>query len=143
MLNPNQYSHTLGISYDQSTDQENNGVQKKPLGEVASETQFSAINPEEIKFELLFDNTGVANSPGQPAVAVKQRIDDLKDIVYRYVGDSETMLQNPLFYLLLLWNLAVMSLIFKRALEISTFVSAMIAFNFYVVYQFVLVLIYW
>ncbi len=64
-------------------------------------------------------------------------------LVYRLVGDAENMLQNPLFYLLLLWNLAVMSLIFKRAFEISTFLSAMIAFNYYVVYQFLLVWFYW
>ena len=76
-------------------------------------------------------------------VGINMMITIVSIFVYRYAGDSETMLQNPLFYLLLLWNLAVMSLIFKRAFEISTFLSAMIAFNFYVVYQFVLVLIYW
>ena len=64
-------------------------------------------------------------------------------VVYRLAGDSENMLQNPVFYLLLLWNLAIMSLIFKRAFEISTFLSAMIAFNYYVFYQFVLVWCYW
>jgi len=64
-------------------------------------------------------------------------------LVYRFASDYENMLQNPLFYLLLLWNLAIMSLIFKRAFEISTFMSAMIAFNYYVVYQFVLVWFYW
>lgn len=88
MLNPNKYTHTLGISYDQTAKPNGTDCQKKPLGEVASETQFSAINPEQIGFELVFDNTGVANSPGQPGVAVKQRIDDLKDIVYRYVGEQ-------------------------------------------------------
>ena len=63
--------------------------------------------------------------------------------VYRFATGFENLLQNPVFYLLLLWNLAVMSLIFKRAFEISTFLSAMLAFNFYVAYQFVLVGIYW
>lgn len=63
--------------------------------------------------------------------------------VYRFASGIENQLQNPVFYLLLLWNLAVMSLIFKRAFEISTFLSAMLAFNYYVAYQFVLVWIYW
>lgn len=88
MLNPNRYTHTLGISYDQTHNGKVTGAPKKPLGEVASETQFSAIDPEQIKFELVFDNTGAANSPGSPGVPVKQRIDDLKDIVYRYEGDQ-------------------------------------------------------
>ena len=64
-------------------------------------------------------------------------------IVYRFGDGYENMLQNPIFYLLLLWNLAIMSLIFKRSFEISTFLSAMIAFNYYVVYQFILIWIYW
>jgi hypothetical protein len=57
--------------------------------------------------------------------------------------DYESQLQNPLFYLLLLWNLAAMSLVFKRALEIPTHLSAMIAFNYYVFYQFILIWFYW
>ena len=56
--------------------------------------------------------------------------------------DYESQLQNPLFYLLLLWNLAAMSLVFKRALEIPTHLSAMIAFNYYVFYQFILIWFY-
>ena len=64
-------------------------------------------------------------------------------VVYHFASGEENLLQNPVFYLLLIWNLAVISLIFKRAFEISTFVSAMIAFNYYVFYQFVLVWFYW
>ncbi len=38
---------------------------------------------------------------------------------------------------ILVWNLAVMSLILKRALDISTHLSAMISFNYFIVYQFI------
>ena len=40
--------------------------------------------------------------------------------------------------LIVLWNLAVLSLIFKRAFEISTMFSAMISFNYFVIYQFII-----
>jgi hypothetical protein len=64
-------------------------------------------------------------------------------LLYRIDTGYENPLENPLFYLLLLWNLAVMSLIFKRALDIPVHLSAMIAFNYYVVYQFILIWFYW
>jgi len=64
-------------------------------------------------------------------------------LVYRIETGHENILQNPLFYLLLIWNLAAMSLVFKRSFEISTHLSAMIAFNYYVIYQFVLIWFYW
>ena len=37
--------------------------------------------------------------------------------------------------IMVFWNLAVMSQILKRSFEISTIMSAMIAFNYFVVYQ--------
>ena len=41
--------------------------------------------------------------------------------------------------LLVFWNLAVLSQIFKQAFETNTVMSAMIAFNYFLVYQFVVV----
>ncbi len=38
--------------------------------------------------------------------------------------------------LLLIWNLAVISLIFKRAFEIHTMLAAFIAFNYFIFYQY-------
>ncbi len=43
---------------------------------------------------------------------------------------------------LLVWNLAVVSLIFRRAFEISVQLSAMIAFSYFVVYQIISVWFY-
>ncbi len=43
---------------------------------------------------------------------------------------------------ILVWNLAVLSLIFKRAFEISTHLSAMISFNYFVLYQFTVFWLY-
>ncbi|MFZ9036551.1 MAG: hypothetical protein ACO3DT_00655 [Gammaproteobacteria bacterium] len=64
-------------------------------------------------------------------------------LVYRIDTGQDNLFENPLFYLLLIWNLAAMSLIFKRSLEIPVHLSAMIAFNYYVFYQFILVWFYW
>lgn len=40
--------------------------------------------------------------------------------------------------LLLFWNLAVISLIFKRSFEIKTVLAAVIAFNYFLIYEFIL-----
>jgi hypothetical protein len=63
--------------------------------------------------------------------------------VYRIAIDYESNIDNLLIYVtlvILIWNLAVLSLIFKRSMEISTHLSAMISFNYFLVYQF---LVYW
>jgi len=41
--------------------------------------------------------------------------------------------------LIVIWNLAVLSLIFKRAFAISTQLSAIMSFNYYLVYQFLVI----
>ena len=41
--------------------------------------------------------------------------------------------------LILVWNLAVISLIFKRAFEISTALAAFVAFNYFLLYEFILI----
>jgi len=62
--------------------------------------------------------------------------------VYRSAVSQTDSLENLLIYVtlvILIWNLAVLSLIFKRSFEISTHLSAMISFNYFVVYQFIVI----
>jgi hypothetical protein len=62
--------------------------------------------------------------------------------VYRSVLNHTDSMENLLIYLtlvIMIWNLAVLSLIFKRSFEISTHLSAMISFNYFVVYQFIVI----
>lgn len=62
--------------------------------------------------------------------------------VYRTVTQNGTDVDNLLIYvtlIILIWNLAVLSLIFKRAFTISTHLSAMISFNYFVLYQFIVI----
>ncbi len=64
--------------------------------------------------------------------------------VYRAIGvgeDSGSLLIYATLAILV-WNLAVLSLIFKRAFEISTHLSAMISFNYFVLYQFIVIWLY-
>lgn len=49
-------------------------------------------------------------------------------------GDSKVFLLY-ITLLIIVWNLAVLSLIFKRAMAISTQLSAMISFTYFVIYQ--------
>jgi hypothetical protein len=62
--------------------------------------------------------------------------------VYRATSSFDDSIENVLIYVtlvILVWNLAVLSLIFKRAFEISTHLSAMISFNYFVLYQFIVI----
>ena len=79
MLNPSQYSHKHAICYNQ----------KKTLGQLASESKFSAIEAETVSFDLVIDGTGVVDLPvsANASSDVKTQIDELKSVVYTYVGD--------------------------------------------------------
>ena len=62
--------------------------------------------------------------------------------VYRNLASYTDSMENLLIYVtlaILIWNLAVLSLIFKRAFQISTHLSAMISFIYFVVYQFIVI----
>ena len=66
----------------------------------------------------------------------------LATILIYQLTDSMTVGADPgngfitVTLLVILWNLAVLSLLFKRSFEISTPVAAMISFGFFVFYQF-------
>ncbi len=63
--------------------------------------------------------------------------------IYRIVSDSgvvENSLLTYFIYGIQIWNLAVLSLIFKRSFEISTQLSAIIAFGYFVIYH---ITFYW
>jgi len=56
---------------------------------------------------------------------------------YRFVADDNAN-DNQLIYVtlaILIWNLAILSLIFKRSFEISTHLSAMISFSYFIIFQ--------
>ena len=57
---------------------------------------------------------------------------------YRFAIDSNNADDNMLIYVtlaFLVWNLAVLSLIFKRSFDISTQLSAMISFAYFIIFQ--------
>ena len=63
--------------------------------------------------------------------------------IYRMATSNGAVESGSFTYLILglqIWNLAVLSLIFKRSFEISTQLSAMIAFGYFVVYH---IVFYW
>ena len=57
---------------------------------------------------------------------------------YRFIADEGNADDNLLIYVtlaILIWNLAILSLIFKRSFQISTHLSAMISFSYFIVFQ--------
>ena len=62
--------------------------------------------------------------------------------VYRFVatGNADDNLLIYVTLAILIWNLAILSLIFKRSFEISTHLSAMISFGYFILFQ---LTVYW
>lgn len=54
-------------------------------------------------------------------------------------NESFSQLEINLSIALIFWNLAVLSMIFKRAFDIGTLVSAMISFNYFVLFQLIII----
>lgn len=54
-------------------------------------------------------------------------------------GDRVDPIVLQVNLLLLLWNLAIISLIFKRAFEIRTIIAGFIAFNYFLLYELILI----
>jgi len=91
MLNPSEFTHEYTISYNT----------KKTLGQVGSDTKFSAINPDKINFSILLDGTGAvpAADAGAQVVPVSTQLESLSNVVYSYVGD-----QHEPSHVRLLWG---------------------------------------
>jgi hypothetical protein len=78
MLNPTDYRHSRAIEYSPET----------TIGQIGSESKFSAIGPDKVSFGLVFDGTGAVapTQPGDAAKAVNTRIAELDRVVYAYDG---------------------------------------------------------
>ena len=94
MLNPSSYSHTYSIGYNK----------KEAMGQLGSDAKFSGIKPENVKFDLVLDGTGVVEADDD----VKTQVKSLTDVVYAYDGS-----EHEPSYVRLLWG----SMIFFGRLE--------------------------
>lgn len=77
MLNPSEYDHSFAIEYNK----------KEAIGQSGSDTKFSGIKPEKLKFSVLIDGTGALGSEASKD-DVKTQLKNIKDIVYKYDGDK-------------------------------------------------------
>ena len=78
MLNPSSYSHSYSISYNK----------KEAMGQLGSDTKFSGVKPEKVNFDIIIDGTGVVDLGDAEAPDVKQQVNALTDIVYKYDGGN-------------------------------------------------------
>lgn len=79
MLNPSSYTHEHSISYSQ----------QETFGQVGSESKFSGVEAEKVKFDLVIDGTGVVDLPMLGGSDdVKTQIRSLNAIVYEYKGNN-------------------------------------------------------
>ena len=81
LINPQKFSHQMGISYD---DDDHDTEIITPMGNLYYQTKFKSYNTESVGFDLVMDGTGTVKD--QPKTAVSDQLDDLKKIVYLYSG---------------------------------------------------------
>jgi hypothetical protein len=91
LINPDTYTHTYSIEYENSTGQ----------GMPAALMKFKRMGEETVGFKITFDGTGVV--PGTPAApqspSIKKDLDDFRSLVFKYQGQ----LHEP-NYLQLTWG---------------------------------------
>lgn len=99
MINPANYDHSHTVNY---TDEES-------PGKAAKTTKFKAIGPETMSFNFTLDDTGaVPRNEANTGKSVPAMILELKNVVYKYYGDTH----EPNF-IMLNWG----SLLFKCRME--------------------------
>lgn len=78
MLNPTDFTYESSISYNTA----------RTFGELGSAKRFSAINPSAVKFSIVLDATGVAESATSDSKShdVVNQLKALCSVIYDYVG---------------------------------------------------------
>jgi Contractile injection system tube protein len=78
MMNPSEYSHSRGITYNKD----------KKQGQVGAENKFADFESERVNFSLVLDGTGVVPpaAAGTKYKSVVQQMKDLNKVVYNYDG---------------------------------------------------------
>lgn len=79
MINPESYSHSLGLKYG--------GIEGKnvPVNKSRSVPKYAAPEPQKLDFSIVLDDTGVV--PGASRT-IAQQVDQLRKIVYDYAGEE-------------------------------------------------------
>lgn len=79
MLNPSSYTHGFQICYN-----------KKPaMGKASRELKYANSGPQKVNFDIVIDGTGVVPVPdSEKSLDVNDRINKLKNAVYKYVGNE-------------------------------------------------------
>lgn len=85
MLNPEKFSHSHSITYEQQ-----NKCDPKPVGNPGTTTKFKNVSPETIDFSIILDGTGVIREIPLKLIPTKvnERLKKLKEIVYTYDGTN-------------------------------------------------------
>lgn len=99
MINPSSYDHSFSITYSE----------EDSPGKAAKTTKFKSVGPESVSVNFLLDDTGaVPRNEENKGKTVDTMITELKDVVYKYYGESH----EP-NYVMLKWG----TLLFKCRLE--------------------------
>ena len=99
MINPSNYDHSFSITYSE----------EESPGKAAKTSKFKAVGPESVSLTFILDDTGaVPRNEENKGKTVAKMIKELKDVVYKYYGESH----EP-NYVLLKWG----TLLFKSRLD--------------------------
>lgn len=79
MLNPSEFKHKREIRYNT----------KPTLGQIGSDTRFSAVQPDTVSFSILLDGTGVVPvAAADASKSVADHVKALNDVIYKYDGED-------------------------------------------------------
>ncbi len=76
-VNPEQYSEKRQLKYDT----------KKGIGQQGTNAKFGATEPEELKLDFIFDNTGAVEGNMLQGTKVSKQVEDFLKTVYTMDGD--------------------------------------------------------
>lgn len=79
MINPESYSHSLGLKYG-SIDGKN-----VPVNKCRAIPKYAAPEPQKLGFTIILDDTGVVPGTRQ---TIAQQVDQLRKVVYDYAGEE-------------------------------------------------------
>lgn len=99
MINPANYDHSYSLTYSEDDSP----------GKAAKTTKFKAVGPESVSINFILDDTGaVVRNKENDGKTVAKMIVELKDVIYKYYGETH----EPNF-VMLIWG----TLLFKCRLD--------------------------
>jgi len=96
-VNPESYVHKTEVKYDS----------KQAFGTTGKQLKFAKIEPQKMDFEFLFDSTGIIDGLNDPVNGVETQIQQFRELIIDYDGDTHRPRYVQLVWGTLLFNCCI------------------------------------